>query len=282
MRIAVVGHVEHVTLGHVVGVPRAGEIVHLTGPRILAGGGGAIAFHQLVRSDAELHLFTALGDGEAGTFVERELARTGANVHAARREEPHTRVLVMISPGGERTIVVVGQPQQPTLADALPWETFARCDAVYFTAQDPELLRATRQARVLVVAARRREAIARAGVRADVVVGSAADAREASRRADFDTLTVPGALILTEGPSGGTIATAAGETRFATPRRAHDAPLRGSGTYGAGDSFAGALTYYFAAGYPIDDACARAAAHGAAVIGGSCPIDVQAALDAGR
>src|SRR6266498_2577110 len=65
--IAVIGHVEHVTLGRVDAVPRSGDIVHVMSPRSFPGGGGGIAFLQLARSDAEVHLFTALGDDEAAT-----------------------------------------------------------------------------------------------------------------------------------------------------------------------------------------------------------------------
>ena len=60
-RIAVVGHVEHVTLGRVAGVIAPGDVVHLTDPRFIPGGGGGIAFAQLCASDAEVHFFTAVG-----------------------------------------------------------------------------------------------------------------------------------------------------------------------------------------------------------------------------
>src|SRR5205085_9198589 len=65
MRLAVIGHVEHITLGRVTALPRAGDIAHLTDVHVLAGGGGGIAFFQLAKSGAELHLFTALGDDDA-------------------------------------------------------------------------------------------------------------------------------------------------------------------------------------------------------------------------
>jgi ribokinase len=89
-RIAVIGHVEHITLGRVPAVPRAGEIAHVEAPRKFPGGGGGIAFYQLCRSDAELHLFTAFGNDDAARWIEAELAKTRAHVHAARRDEPHS------------------------------------------------------------------------------------------------------------------------------------------------------------------------------------------------
>src|SRR5687768_1143306 len=142
MRLALIGHVEHVTLGRVPALPGPGDIAHLEAPRWLPGGGGGIAFFQLLRGRAEVHLFTALGADEAGDQVEARLRATAARLHLARRAAPHTRDVVLITPDGERTIVVVGEPLHPERADPLPWELLGSCDAAYFTAQDPQALRA--------------------------------------------------------------------------------------------------------------------------------------------
>jgi ribokinase len=272
LRIAVVGHVEHVTIGRVPAVPRAGDIVHLADVRWLPGGGGGVAFAQLARSDAEVHLFTAVGDDEAGAQVAAAVAATGARIHVVHRAAPHTRDVAMVGPDGERTIVVLGQPLHPRASDPLPWDLLSRCDAAYFTAEDPAAVRAARRARVLVVTARRRPVLAAAGVRADVVVGSAKDPREASVRADYPA--PPDALVLTEGKAGGRIETASGTVRFPAP----PAAPRGGGAYGAGDTFAGALTYYLAAGLAPVEACARAGRHGAAVLAGLDPREGQLPL----
>jgi ribokinase len=272
MRIAVIGHVEHIALGRIPRVPMAGEIGHAEDVRVFPGGGGGIAFFQLVRSPAEVHLFTAFGNDEAAEQVRARVAETGARIHGATRDAPHTRDVVLVTPDGERTILVLGEPLHPERRDPLAWDVLASCDAAYFTAQDPEALRAARAARVLVVSARRRAALVRSGVRADVVVGSAVDPREASSLADYPV--APGALVLTEGAAGGRIETAHGSTRFAAPAAA---PPRG-GAYGAGDSFAGALTFYSALGLPIAEACARSARHGAAVLGSLQPLDAQLPL----
>jgi ribokinase len=260
LSIAVIGHVEHVTMGRVDAVPGPGDIAHLRGPFALAGGGGGLAFWQLVKSPARIHLFTAIGDGEAGAFVAAELAASGATIHAARRAEPHTRDVVMIGPGGDRSIVVIGPPLHPRAVDDLPWELLGELDAVYFTAEDPELLRRARAARVLVATARRREAIAASGVELDAIVGSRGDPREVSERADWSR--PPAALIMTEHPRGGVVETEVGRARFATP---HVASIDG-GTYGAGDSFAAALVYFLAGGLDPLEAASRAAPHGAAVL----------------
>ena len=166
----------------------------------------------------------------------------------------------MVVPGGERTIVVVGQPLHPRADDPLPWKLLASCDAAYFTAEDPAALRAAREARLLVVTARRRAALAASGVRADVVVGSAADPREASTLGDYPV--PPRALVLTEGAAGGRVETAAGAVRFAAP----PPPADVASAYGAGDTFAAAMTYYLAAGLAVARACERAGPHGAAVL----------------
>ena len=44
MRLAVVGHLEHVTLGRVPAVPLAGEIAHLGAVWVFPGGGDGLAF----------------------------------------------------------------------------------------------------------------------------------------------------------------------------------------------------------------------------------------------
>jgi ribokinase len=275
VRIAVIGHVEHITLGRVPAVPRPGEIAHLESPRSFPGGGGGIAFFQLTRSGAEILLYTAIGNDDAGGQVRQRLSRTGARILAAERRQAHTRDLVMITPDGERTIVVVGEPLHPERSDPLPWEELASCDAAYFTAQDPAAISAARAARILVVTARRRPALLQSAVRPDVVVGSALDPREACTLDDFPAAQRPSALVLTEGAAGGSTYTAQGSQRFPAPPRRPE----GGGAYGAGDSFAGALTYYLAAGLPILEACTRAGPHGAAVLDSLAPLDAQLPLN---
>lgn len=270
-RVAVVGHVEHVTLTRVPAVPSPGDIVHIEDARVFPGGGGGVAFAQLARSPAEAHLFTAFGEGDVGAEARREIARAG-QVHAASRTVKHPHSLVLVTPDGERTILVVGAPLHPRRDDPLPWELLAGCDAVFFTGDDPATLVAARAARVLVVTARRRAALVASGVRADVVVGSARDPREASTLADYPV--APAALVLTAGAAGGSIETAAGRVHFAAP----PATVVSGGAYGAGDTFAAALTWYVACGLPVAEACARAGHHGAAVLRGLDPRETQLPL----
>ena len=272
LKIAVIGHVEHATIARVDALPSAGSILHLDDYRWIAGGGGAIAFFQLAKSAGEIHFFTALGNDDAAALVGERIAATGAQIHAAHRNQAQTRDLVLITPGGERTIVVIGQPLHPKRDDPLPWDILRGFDAAYFTAQDPRILQGARAAKLLVVTARRADALRQSGVRADVVVGSAKDPRELSALADYRA--APKALVLTGGAKGGDIITSSGTTHFDSPQRATD-PV---GAYGAGDSFAGALTWYLACGLSIEEACEEAALHGAAVLDGIDPLAAQAPL----
>lgn len=272
LKIAVIGHVEHVTIARVPALPAPGEITHLDGATVIPGGGGGIAFFQLARSDADVHLFTALGGDDAAATVRAALDASGASVHAATQRAPHTRDIVLITPDGERTILVLGAPLHPRADDDLRWRILAQCDAAYFTAQDPAVLRLARKARLLVVTARRASALARSGVIADVVVGSHRDPRENMRLSDYPQ--PPRALVLTDGANGGTIETTTGITTFDAP--ALTAPVVGA--YGAGDTFAGALTYFLARGRPLEDACRRASEHATAVLAGVNPIAHQRPL----
>lgn len=272
MRIAVVGHVEHVTLGRVEHVPEAGDIAHLERPRFLAGGGGGVAFHQLVRSNAEVHLFTALGDDDGAAEVERVLVGTGARLHLARKRGPHPRVVVMLDAHGRRTIVVTSPPLQPTADDPLAWDTLASFDAVYFTGACARSLVFARAARALVVTARRAHVVAEAAVVPDVLVGSASDPRENTSFSAY--ARPPRALVLTQGPGPIRVETASGLVLADAPPPV--AEVRGD--YGAGDSFAAALTYFVAAGHPVVEAARRAGPFGAAVLSHESPLESAARL----
>lgn len=269
-RLAVIGHVEHVTLGSVDGVPHQGDVIHLRDPRFLPAGGGGIAFAQLCRSDAEVHLFTAIGNDAAGEMVRARLQtlRDGVHVHAAARAEPHPRVVVMVDQEGKRTIVVTGAPLQAAASDALPWSILERCDAAYFTGADPDSLVLARKAKRLIATARRAPVLRAAAVAPDVIVGSVSDPRENAPFASYEP--APEALVLTDGPRAIRIFERGTETSVAPAVVA-----RVVGDYGAGDSFAGALTYFLSHGLSVEEACRRAAPFGAAVLRGLDPLEVQ-------
>lgn len=273
-RIAVVGHVEHVTLGRFYGAIEPGAVVHLTDSRFTPAGGGGIAFAQLCQSDAEVHLFTAVGSDEAGHAVEKRIRAHGdrVHVHAAVRDEAHPRVVVVVDREARRTIFVTSEPLHPAATDPLPWSLLSECDAVYFTGTDAESLRLARAARLLVVTARRHGALQVAAIAPDVIVGSVADPRENRELASYDP--APRALVLTDGPRAIRISRGTGVTLVDAP----PAPERVVGDYGAGDSFAAALTFFLGSGLSVEDACRRAGPYGAEVLRGLDPIDVQRLL----
>jgi ribokinase len=275
-RIAVIGHVEHVTLGRFAGVIESGAVVHLEDAHFVPAGGGGIAFAQLCQSDAEIHLFTAVGTDEAGRAVEARIRAHGdrVQVHAAVRDREHPRVVVVVDREGRRTIFVTHEPLHPAAADPLPWSTLTDCDAAYFTGTDPDSLRLARAAHVLVVSARRNAALRAAAVAPDVIVGSVEDPRENRELAAYDP--APGALVLTDGPRAIRIFRGGGVTRVDPPRT----PAHVVGDYGAGDSFAAALTFFLAHGLSVEESCRRAGRCGAAVLRGLDPLEVQSRLDA--
>jgi ribokinase len=192
--------------------------------------------------------------------------------HAAVRAVDHPRVVVVVDADGRRTIVVTGGPLQPSAADPLPWPILAGCEAVYFTGADAESLRLARASRRLVVTARRSAALRAAAVAPDVILGSLSDPRENAPLDAYDP--TPGALMLTDGPRAVRIFHRGGAALVDLP----PAPARVVGDYGAGDSFAAALTFFLAHGLSVEEACRRAGPHGAAVLRGIDPLETQTFL----
>jgi ribokinase len=188
------------------------------------------------------------------------------------RAVDHPRVVVVVDAHGRRTIIVTADPLQPAATDPLPWSILAGCDAVYFTGTDPESLRLARAARCLVVTARRSAALRAAAIAPDVIVGSVSDPRENAPLDAYDP--GPGALVLTDGPRAVRIFRREGTTLIDAP----PAPAHIIGDYGAGDSFAGALTFFLAHGLSLEEACRRAGPHGVSVLHGIDPLEMQTRL----
>jgi ribokinase len=249
-RLAVIGHVEWVTLARAPWVPRAGEIVHLEDPLEQPAGGGAVSAVALARMGAETVFFTALGSDGRSRPVLEEL---GLRVEGAPRRRAQTQVLTIVDPAGERTIFVVGENQHPEADDALPWELLDAVDGVYFTGLDPRTLVLARRAPLLVVTARRFASLVESGVQADVLVGSGRDPGE---RFDLGRLARPPRhVVVTAGPQGGT----------ADGRPYPAAPVPGPvvDTYGAGDTFVAGVLFGLAEGRDLGGALAFAAQHAA-------------------
>jgi ribokinase len=256
VRCAVVGHVEWVEFAEVDHVPPAGEIVHAGDTWAEAAGGGAVIARQMARLARRCEFFTALGDDELGHRSERRLAEVGIDVHVQRFGVTR-RGWVYVDATGERTITTLGEKLRPR--GPLPLGGY---DAVFFVAGDAEALRSARRARFLAATTRELPTLRDAGVPLDLLVGSARDPGE-KYDGSLDVKTV----VFTEGGGGG----AANGVRYEA------APLPGpiADTYGAGDSFSGALCFALARGDSLEDALALAARAGAAVITGRGPYSTQ-------
>ncbi len=266
MRVAVVGHVEWAEFVRVERMPRPGEIVHAREWWQAAAGGGAVAAVALARLAGEALFLTALGDDALGHRAASELARLGVRVEAAFRPEPQRRAFVHVDGTGERTITVIGPRLVPRRDDPLPWAELANCDAVYLTAGDAGAVGAARAARVLTATPRTRDTLAAASVRLDALVGSARDAGEAYRSGELDP--EPALVVRTEGGDGGSWAASGGEQgRWQAVHPA--APVVDA--YGAGDTFAAALTYGLGARSSLERALALAARCAATALTGRAP-----------
>lgn len=266
--VAVVGHVEWVQFGRVEHLPRPGEVAHASSAFEEPAGGGAVAAVALARLAGRCALHTVLGVDEQARRSVQRLSELGVEVldgppmagesgtGAAR--PPTRRAVTLIDAAGERTITTFGPRLDPAGEDGPGgepgWERMRELDAVYFTAGDEAALRRTRDAaRVLVASPRARHALGQ-GVRLDALVLSADDeielaaARPALGEADL--------VVYTEGEQGGRWrGRDGGEGRWeAAPL---PAPLVDS--YGAGDTFAAALTFGLGAGLELDQALALAA-----------------------
>ena len=269
-RVAVVGHVEWVEFARVEHVPRAGEIVHALETFEEAGGGGGVAAVQLARLAGAVDFLTALGTDADGQRAREALRARGVSVHPAARDRRQRRAFTLLDGEGERTITVLGERIVPHGDDTLPWELLAHADGVYFTGGDPDALRAARSARVLVATPRAREAITAAGVKLDVLVHSGSDEGE---RIEPGELSPPPALTVTTlGALGGRWRNeAGGEGGW----EAAPLPAPVADAYGAGDTFAAALTFALASGRDLDGALALAARCSAACLTGQGPYGAE-------
>lgn len=265
MRAAVVGHVEWVEFARVERVPAPGEIVTARSTFAEAAGGGGVAAVQLARLTGGCTLYTALGDDEAGERARARLGELGVRVEAAVRSgAPTRRAFTYVDDAGERTITVIGERLEARRSDALPWDELADVDAAYFTAGDPDALRAARAAKALVATARVMDVLERAAVPLDAVVASSVDADECYRPID----PAPGLVAATAGAAGGgwTARDGRSGTWSAVPA---PGPVRDA--YGCGDSFAAGLTCALGKDLDPERALALGAECGAACLAGDGP-----------
>ncbi|MDP9223397.1 MAG: PfkB family carbohydrate kinase [Actinomycetota bacterium] len=270
MRVAVVGHVEWAEFARVEHLPSPGDIVHAQEWWEEAAGGGSDAAVQLAKLAHGATFFTAVGDDDTGHRAIDELEEKGLRVHAQFLPEPTRRALTHIDAAGERTITIIGRRLAPRSTDPLPWHELDDTDAVYVTAGDIGALRLARRARVVVATARILPLLRRAQIELDAVVGSSMDPAESYRPGDLTPS--PRLVVLTAGERGGTFF----ERDRSPVAYAGVTPARPVvDRYGAGDSFAGGLTYGLGTGLGPAEAVELAARCGAAVVTGRGPFEAQ-------
>ncbi len=275
MRVAAVGHVEWIEFVQGDHVPAAGEIVHAHDSFEEPAGGGAVAAVQLARLAGGATFLTAVGDDELARRTRARLAELGVTVRDATREAPTRRGLTFLDAHGERTIITIGERLAPRGRDPLDWEDLHGADGVYLTAADREGLHAARAAGVLVASPRAGRVLAEEDVRLDALVYSDRDELETAFARALEP--APTLLVATRGAEGGRYETAQGEMGNWVA-----APLPGpiADSYGAGDSFAAALTFALAQGRDPEAALALAARAGALCLTGRGPYERQLTADA--
>jgi ribokinase len=265
-RFAVVGHVEWIEFGRVAHVPESGEIIEAADAFEEAAGSGAVAAVQIAKLAGGVDFFTALADDARGRASAARLGELGVDVHVAWRDGAQRHGFCHLDDAGERTITIIGERRVAQGLDNLPWGRLAGADAVYVTGGDAAALRAARRGQRLIATPRAAAGVRAAGVQLDALVGSANDRLEAL---DADALTPPPALVVhTKGAKGG--------DWQGVERRSGNweaAPLAGPrvDAYGAGDSFAGGLTYALGSGMEVEEALQFAARCGAANMTGRGP-----------
>jgi ribokinase len=269
MRVAVVGHVEWIWFARVDHVPASGELIPASEWWEEAAGGAAIAAVQALKLGAEVDFFTAVGDDALGRGAVEHFRQLGLTVHPVVRGAQR-RAVIHLDRDGERTITTLGERIVPSGDDPLPWERLADADGVYFTGGDEGALQAARAARVLVATPRAGEMLRETRVKLDVLVRSGDDAGEMALGDDLDPR--PHYVISTRGKEGGQWV---GEDHTNGNWTSSDLPGPKRDTYGAGDSFAGGLTWALASGRDIDAALTIAARCGAQKLTGRAGFDRQ-------
>jgi ribokinase len=263
--------VEWVQFARVSHVPRAGEVVHARDPFEEPAGGGGVAAVQLARLAGAAVLVTALGEDEPGRRSLARLSQLGVDVRASWRGQPTRRAVTLLDDARERTITTIGDRLEPLGADTeAGWEELTGLDAVYFTAGDPDALRAARRAsRVLVASPRARGALGH-GVELDALVLSARDEieRDDAARAESEAALV----VLTDGANGGSYRARSGETGSWAAAPPPGDPVD---SFGCGDSFAAGLAYALGVGLALPDSLALAARCGASCLTGAGPYERQ-------
>lgn len=220
------------------GEPRAGSDVPAA-VRVGPGGQGGNIAVRLARRGFAVRLICALGDDLAGRIVRDALLGDGVRLEQAPIAETGA-VVILVSPGGERTMLSRRVPLLPLNADASSSWTVV---SGYPLLEEPELRLSARAGRLAVVGCALPEGAAadwwrRADtLRPDLVVMNADEARAVG--ADVARLALEAAtLVVVTGPDG---VEAAYPNPAVPVRRVRVDRVPAADTTGAGDAFAAAL-----------------------------------------
>ena len=254
--VGVVGHVEWIDFVSVPHLPAHGKVLHADGAFARAGGGGAVAASVLAELGAEVDFYCALGRDAEGRAAVAQLEDRGVRVHAAWRDRPTRRAVTFLEPGGERTIITLGERLAPRGSDELEWERLADTGSVYFTAGDAGALHRANSSPFVVASPRARSVLETDAAHVYAVVFSEAD--EDERAWAHRVESHASVLVATEGDRGGHWW---GESQGSWASVPLPGPPRD--TYGCGDSFAAAFTFGLGRGDSIADAARLGAQAGA-------------------
>lgn len=228
------------------------------------GGGGANTAIALARAGHRAVLVAPVGTDLLGDELAGELAESGVDVSALRRVPgASTWSLVLLTAGGERTIVNLNRTREPEPPRRL-LDIPADCLYVRSRALDLAPLLAEKARSCLVVA--HMPPLAPGGRPAQVLVASASDLDAATLIDPFAAgREVAGELlewvVVTWGAEGAVAHGPAGKLlRAAAPR------VEPVDSTGAGDAFAAGLAHALVGGMPMAEALAMACRWGAEAV----------------
>ncbi len=244
LKFAVIGHIEWINFIKVDYLPKPGIISHGKEFKELPAGGGAVITKTLSElTNNDVHFFTALGNDFYGKESYKFFEKIGINLHVAWRDKDTRKGFSLVDNEGDRSITVLGERLSPTLKDDLNWNLLEEMDGIFVTAGDKELLRKSRNAKILCTTPRVGLKILNdSKVKLDCLIGSNLDPDE---KFSFSNLEIePGLIIKTEGSDGG-IAIPGGRFKAIPTNKLID-------SYGCGDSFAAGILYGLASKWNIE------------------------------
>lgn len=265
-RIVVVGSVAQDDVVTLCQPLSAGSHLDAAGRRLRLGGGGANTAIPLRHAGHDVVLVAPVGADATAEWLLAKLQAAGIDVSAvSRMPGDSTRSLVLVDPGGERTIVNVHRCREAGLPARL---ALLEADAVYVRSRDLDVtaLLAEAAARSLVVAhvppleAGSRPAHVLVGSQSDLPPAFLADPWAAGREIAGLALRL---VVVTRGERGAEAFGAAEHEAVSAPH------VRVVDSTAAGDVFAAGLVHALAEGRTTRAALETAVAWGAAAV--SCP-----------